>query len=118
MKDTWNSTSKEGKIKKLAALKKGLETLTKNRAIRLLETPTELLGVSSRKKKVFNEQGKCCNRCKIVDCNNEQVTFELEHKDGNRNNNFRENLEVLCPNCHSQTTTWRGRNNKRYSTDA
>lgn len=27
--------------------------------------------------------------------------------------NKRENLECLCPNCHSQTDTWRGRNQKR-----
>lgn len=36
--------------------------------------------------------------------------MELEHKDGNNANWSRENLEALCPNCHSQTPTWRGRN--------
>jgi hypothetical protein len=41
------------------------------------------------------------------------IVLELEHKDGNHQNNERSNLEALCPNCHSQTSTWRGRNKKR-----
>jgi hypothetical protein len=40
----------------------------------------------------------------------EKITLELEHKDGNHFNNQRDNLECLCPNCHSLTPTWRGRN--------
>ena len=38
------------------------------------------------------------------------LSLELEHKDGNTLNNNRDNLEGLCPNCHSLTLTWRGRN--------
>ena len=34
----------------------------------------------------------------------------MDHIDGNNQNNKRENLEAICPNCHSQTLTWRGRN--------
>ena len=37
------------------------------------------------------------------------MVFELEHKDGDHSNNVRENVEAQCPNCHSQTPTWRGR---------
>ena len=40
--------------------------------------------------------------------------LELEHKDGNNKNNSRENLEALCPNCHSQTEFWRGRNKNKF----
>jgi hypothetical protein len=40
------------------------------------------------------------------------IVLEIEHKDGNHHNNERSNLEALCPNCHSQTKTWRGRNKK------
>jgi hypothetical protein len=35
---------------------------------------------------------------------------ELEHKDGNSENNDPENLEWICPNCHSQTDTYKGKN--------
>lgn len=41
----------------------------------------------------------------------ERITFELDHIDGNNTNNSRENLRGLCPNCHSQTKTWRGKKN-------
>lgn len=36
-----------------------------------------------------------------------KLTFEIHHKDGNRKNNKRENVELLCPNCHSLTKYWR-----------
>lgn len=44
-----------------------------------------------------------------------KLTFELDHIDGNRNNNELGNLRILCPNCHSTTPTWRGRNKGRKS---
>ena len=62
-----------------------------------------------RRYKILIDQDGCCNRCGIKKWNGELITFELEHKDGNNQNNSRENLELLCPNCHSQTKTWRGR---------
>ena len=35
------------------------------------------------------------------------LTLEVEHKDGNHDNNKEENLQLLCPNCHSITATYR-----------
>lgn len=48
-----------------------------------------------------------CNCCNIRKWNELPITLEIEHKDGNRLNNSKENLELLCPNCHSQTSTYR-----------
>lgn len=110
VKKTWEATSEEGKLKKLSALKRGISTIKQNAKERLLLCSTEELGHDSRKKKVFLEQGEKCNKCGLTDWLGNPITFELEHIDGNRHNNLRENLEVLCPNCHSQTETWRGRN--------
>ena len=58
---------------------------------------------------ILEQHGKC-NRCGIDSWLDQPISLELEHKDGNNRNNARENLECLCPNCHSLTDTWRGRN--------
>ncbi len=112
-RDTQGGISEEGKQRRLAAAHRGKETIRRKALERVLTLSTEELGADSRKKKVFLEQGEKCNKCEIVDWQGKKLTFELEHIDGNKLNNKRENLEVLCPNCHSQTLTWRGRNNKK-----
>ena len=38
------------------------------------------------------------------------VPIELEHIDGNSENNQLDNLKLLCPNCHSLTPTYKGLN--------
>jgi hypothetical protein len=38
------------------------------------------------------------------------IVLEIDHIDGNNQNHSLDNLRYLCPNCHSQTSTWRGRN--------
>lgn len=35
---------------------------------------------------------------------------EIDHIDGDANNNSEENLRVICPNCHAKTSTFRARN--------
>lgn len=55
-----------------------------------------------------------CYSCGITDWLGQSLSLELEHIDGNRNNNTIENLTLLCPNCHSQTPTFRGRNKGNY----
>lgn len=39
-----------------------------------------------------------------------KVPLEVNHKDGNPFNNTEENLELLCPNCHSLTANFRNLN--------
>jgi hypothetical protein len=54
-----------------------------------------------------------CNKCGIDKWLGEDIILEIEHKDGDRKNNSKSNLELLCPNCHSQTKTYRkNRTNK------
>jgi hypothetical protein len=56
---------------------------------------------------------ECC-RCgwheKAIDA--EFTPCELHHKDGNNRNHAFENLELICPNCHSLTDTYRSKNKK------
>jgi Zn finger protein HypA/HybF involved in hydrogenase expression len=40
------------------------------------------------------------------------LTLHLDHRDGENDNHKLENLRFLCPNCHSQTATYAGRNTK------
>lgn len=51
-----------------------------------------------------------CNDCGITEWNNKKIVLELDHIDGDNRNNEPSNLRLLCPNCHSQTDNFRGRN--------
>lgn len=62
------------------------------------------------KKYLIDKNGYKCNLCGISNWNEKLITLELEHKDGNYRNNSPENVELLCPNCHSQTPTFKGKN--------
>lgn len=42
--------------------------------------------------------------------NGEELPLELDHIDGDDHNNTPSNLRYLCPNCHAQTKTFRGKN--------
>lgn len=53
-----------------------------------------------------------CECCGITEWNGAKIIFQLHHKDGNRTNNAIENLKILCPNCHSQTENYCGKNKK------
>ena len=50
-----------------------------------------------------------CNWCNLHEWNDQPLVLELDHIDGDNTNNLLGNLRLLCPNCHSQTNTWRGR---------
>ncbi len=55
-----------------------------------------------------------CRDCKNSGLwNNKSLTLEVEHINGINDNNSKENLTWLCPNCHSQTNTFRNNNNRR-----
>lgn len=52
-----------------------------------------------------------CQKCGLGDVwNGKIITLELDHINGVKEDNTLENLRFLCPNCHSQTETFRGAN--------
>jgi hypothetical protein len=53
-----------------------------------------------------------CECCGLIDWLDNPIALELHHIDGNRFNNVFENLQILCPNCHSQTNNYGSKNRK------
>ena len=51
-----------------------------------------------------------CSSCGINSWNGKDIVMDLEHIDGDSDNNRPENLTLLCPNCHSQSPTFKNRN--------
>jgi hypothetical protein len=51
-----------------------------------------------------------CSYCQFSNWNDQPIPLELDHIDGNHQNNQLINLRLLCPNCHAQTSTYRGKN--------
>lgn len=51
-----------------------------------------------------------CEICGVTEWNDKTLSLELDHINGINNDNRLENLRFLCPNCHSQTSTYGSRN--------
>lgn len=61
---------------------------------------------------LVEKYGNKCTICQIEEWQSKPLSLHLDHIDGNSDNNFPSNLRLLCPNCHSQTETFSGRNKK------
>lgn len=64
---------------------------------------------SNVKKHLIKLRNHKCESCQLTNWQGQSIMLELDHIDGDRLNNNLENLRLLCPNCHSQTPTWRNR---------
>ena len=67
------------------------------------------------KKKILEEGIKehKCECCGLTTWLNQPIPLELHHIDGDRTNNKIENYELLCPNCHAFTDSYRGKNSRK-----
>ena len=54
-----------------------------------------------------------CSKCGIRDWLGDPLSMHIDHINGSGGDHRLENLRMLCPNCHSQTPTYGGRNTRR-----
>lgn len=61
---------------------------------------------------LFEKYDNKCSRCGWSEINpfSKTIPLEIEHIDGDSTNNTESNLTLLCPNCHSLTSTYKGLN--------
>ena len=78
-----------------------------------------LFSTSALRKKLIKEGLKeCkCESCGITEWLNKPISFELDHINGVNTDNRLINLRIMCPNCHSQTDTFRGKGIKSYKNE-
>lgn len=65
---------------------------------------------------LFKKYNNKCQKCGWGEINptTGKCPLEIHHKDGNRNHNDLDNLELLCPNCHSLTPNYKYLNSQRF----
>lgn len=63
-----------------------------------------------RKRILLEQREYKCEVCGLSEWMGQSIPLELDHIDGNADNNSPENLRLICPNCHAQTETYKGAN--------
>lgn len=71
---------------------------------------TVYIQTSKLKEKLLEKNLKVnkCEKCGLTEWNGFPLVIQLHHIDGNKHNNSLSNLQMLCPNCHSQTDNYCG----------
>lgn len=117
-----NSGSMYNKVKKRASIEgisldhmeaAGVHSRSKREMSSILVENSTYTNIDRLKKRLIKE-GILEYVCSICENTGEwlgkKLTLQLDHIDGNPRNHTRDNLRFICPNCHSQTETFSGRN--------
>lgn len=80
----------------------------------ILVEKSTYLNLSSLKKRLLDEKllNYSCSVCGISDWLGKPVSLQLDHINGVSDDHRITNIRLLCPNCHSQTDNYAGRNKK------
>ena len=81
----------------------------KEQARKIIEKNQNLIS-KSYKWRLKEIRGNKCEICGISEWQNKSIVLHLDHINGDSDNNYLNNVRLLCPNCHSQTSTYAGRN--------
>ena len=101
---------REGKLKSFGFSPAAWENRRQNIDKHMKTASFDTLSYEFKRRRLIHEQENRCAKCSLSEWMGQSLILELDHKDGIGDNDVRENLEMLCPNCHSLTPTWRGRN--------
>lgn len=107
--NSWGNKIVKERMEKLGLsfTKKNMNYNESNSALPLesLLTKDSSYNRTKLKERLFKEGIKeyKCECCGISEWNGKYLSLQLHHINGNHNDNRLENLQILCPNCHSQT---------------
>jgi DNA-binding CsgD family transcriptional regulator/5-methylcytosine-specific restriction endonuclease McrA len=104
-RDSWGKAVKRGVLKPV-------DRFVPLEKILIEESPTDRRQVK-RRLLAAGLKATTCEACGISDWSGAPLSLQLHHINGDGRDNRIENLELLCPNCHSQTDTFAGRNRGR-----
>jgi Zn finger protein HypA/HybF involved in hydrogenase expression len=106
---------KNGKVPNFSkdAYTKGQESFRKNLQEQYDLLPFVEKPLVEKIRIILHEQNYRCIICNIKDWCGKPLTLHLDHINGDNTNDKRENLRYICPNCHSQTKTYCGKNIKK-----
>ena len=68
------------------------------------------LNPQTLRKYLIEEHGHRCQVCELSQWNGLPIPLDVEHDDGNSDNDSFENTRLLCLNCHGLTPTYKSRN--------
>lgn len=77
-----------------------------------MENNPSIKTIKTYLRKLYGNKCMECGWCKVNPISG-KVPIEIEHIDGNSENNDLSNLKLLCPNCHSLTPTYKSLNRGR-----
>lgn len=77
----------------------------------------ELVSSVAHRRHLTAMHGYQCAECSISEWRGKPLTLEVDHIDGNPDNNMPDNLRLLCLHCHSQTPTYRVKNSGNFKSD-
>lgn len=99
---TWNKGKKWSKSKDLSHKLVEHSTYSSGLPISSYNLKNQLLKLDYKK--------HVCEMCSNSEWFDKPIPLELHHVNGNKFDNRIENLQLLCPNCHSFTDNYRGKN--------